>query len=106
VFPATPVRYTAVDVQQANIDTLTEQLRDWASGRSVTVDSADEGVTVAGPEREVTVEPVAADAVEYIETRQTDHDLLVAAALLDIVDDTPLSTFLARSTPVGCTTSR
>jgi hypothetical protein len=94
VFPATPVQYTAVDVQQANIDTLTEQLRDWASGRSVTVDSADEGVTVAGPEREVTVEPVAADAVEYIETRQTDHDLLVAAALLDIVDDTPLSTFL------------
>jgi hypothetical protein len=94
VFPATPVQYTAVDVQQANIDTLTEQLRDWASGRPVTVDSVNGGVTVAGPEREVTVEPVAADAVEYIESHSIDHDLIVAAALLDIVDDTPVSTFL------------
>ena len=94
VLPATAVHYTAVDLRQANVDAVSEQLRNWASGRPVTVDSANGRVTLSGAEREVTVEPVAADAVEYVETARADHDLLVAAALLDIVDNVPLSTFL------------
>lgn len=94
VLPATAVHYTTVDLEQANVDAVSEQLRNWASGRPVTVDSANGRVTLSGAEREVTVEPVAADAVEYVETTRADYDLLVTAALLDIVDDVPLSTFL------------
>ena len=95
ILPAAEIRYTAVDIQQSNVDALPEQLRRWAGDCSVTVEDGDGTVMLSGPERRVVVEPVAADAVEHIRQEPTDCDLLVGAALLDIIDDVALPTLLS-----------
>ena len=86
VFPAGEIHYTAVDIERSNVDAIGEYLREWASRAPVTVRSGDGTITVAGTDRRVIVEPVAADAVEYASREPADYDLLVGTALLDIVD--------------------
>lgn len=90
VLPATTVHYTAVEPA----DKLTRLTNSFETGPASArpLSTARTGVTLSGVERVVIVEPVATDAVEHVETNRANHDLLVTAALLDIVDNAPLST--------------
>jgi hypothetical protein len=95
ILPAADIQYTAVDVQQSNLDTLPGYLRTWADGRPETVESGAGTVTLSGSERTVTVVPAVADAAEYIRQDAGGYDLLVGAALLDIIDGVALPSLLA-----------
>jgi SAM-dependent methyltransferase len=97
VLPTGAIEYTAVDVDPAPVAAIPDHLSRWAVDRSVEVRTADSGrpdadtrsVELAGAERRVVVEPVAADAVAFgagaDRDRDRDRDLLVGAALLDLV---------------------
>lgn len=99
VLPAGDIEYTAVDVQRENVDAVAEHLRTWAADRPVTVaDAGADGggaLVLRGPDRRVTVEAVADDGVAYAERAaangaddggQGPYDLLIGAAMLDILD--------------------
>lgn len=106
VLPAGDIRYTAVDIQQDNVEALPGHLRTWAQTRPETV-SGGETLTVEGNRRRVTVEPVATDGVAYAERSSTggedagQYDLLVGAALLDILDPDGLGALLGALSPGG-----
>jgi hypothetical protein len=84
LLPPGDVRYTAVDVQAENVTHLRRHVTSWAEGRDVSV-SGEHPLVLDCPDREVTVESVVADAVAYAD-RAAGYDLLVGAALLDILD--------------------
>ena len=91
VLPAGDIRYTAVDIESANIAALPEHLRAWADDGEATV--TDDPLTVATDDRHIEVEPVSAEAVTYAADADG-YDLLVGAALLDILDRDGLPTLL------------
>ena len=117
LLPAGEIRYTAVDIEAANVDALPQHLREWASerdtavsmggntaasmGGDTTVSTAD-SVVLDTPESQIEVDPVAADAVDYADQTETDYDLLVGAALLDILDLDRLDPLLGCLAPGGC----
>lgn len=99
VLPAGDIHYTAVDIQSDNIDELTTYLEQWAGRRAIDL-SVDDTLTLDGPDRHIELESVAADGVEYAR-RATGYDLLVGAALLDILDRSDLATLVGAVAPGG-----
>jgi hypothetical protein len=93
ILPAGEIRYTAIDLQSENITELPQYLGAWAADRPITVEGGDR-LTLAEPDRRVEVEASVAEAVEYAEGTDTEYDLLVGAALLDILDLSNLESLL------------
>ena len=100
VLPTGDVRYVALDIDDANVAALPEYLSEWALDRDVSL-SGTETLTLDDGTRTVTVEPVVADAVDYADRAGPDADLLVGAALLDILDRDALGTLLGTVAPGG-----
>lgn len=98
VLPAGEIQYTAVDIQSENVARIPDYLRDWAADRAVSV--AENPLVVDSGDRQVRVEPVQAEAVAYADG-DGGCDLLVGAALLDILDRDGLSTLLGTLSPGG-----
>ncbi|WP_336338430.1 class I SAM-dependent methyltransferase [Haloarcula brevis] len=98
VLPAGDVRYTAVDIEAANTAAIPGFLREWGADSGVTV--TDAPLTVKTGDRRIEVETVAADGVAYAADADG-YDLLVGAALLDIVDRDGLPTLLGALAPGG-----
>lgn len=94
VLPAGEIRYTAVDIQSENVAGLSEYIRNWADDRAVSVSDGDT-LSIEGPDRRVEIETAVAEAFEYAERTDTAYDLVVGAALLDILDRTRIETLLA-----------
>ncbi len=99
VLPEGETSYTAVDVREGNAAALREYLREWAAGRDATV-RGDKALVLETPARRVEVEPVVADAVTDAAAREG-YDLVVGAALLDILDPSALDAFLGALAPDG-----
>jgi len=93
ILPPGEIRYTAIDLQPKNITELPRYLGTWAADRSITVEHGDR-LTLAGPDRRIEVEATVAEAVEYTERTETEYDLLVGAALLDILDLSKLESLI------------
>jgi hypothetical protein len=102
VFPATSVEYTAVDVDEANVRAIPDQLGAWASGRDVDASVGDGRVELAGQDRTVTVEAAAAEASTFVADAGRQFDLLVGMAFLDLVSLEQVPTLLSALTPGGC----
>jgi hypothetical protein len=117
LLPAGEIQYTAVDIEAANIDTLPQHLREWASDRDTTVStggdttvstggdttvSTGDSIVLDTSESQITVEPVVAEAVDYADQTATAYDLLVGAALLDLLDLDQLDPLLGCLAPGGC----
>lgn len=100
VLPEGDTEYVALDMQAENVATLREYLSEWAAERDLTV-AGDEVLTLDDGGRRVTVEPIVADAVDYAADAAHDYDLLVGAALLDILDRDALGTLLGTVAPRG-----
>lgn len=102
VLPAGEIRYTAVDIKPENVAHIPDYLRDWAADRAVSV--AEDPLVVDSGDRRVRVDAVQAEAVAYADGNGSDDggcDLLVGAALLDILDRDGLSTLLGTLSPGG-----
>jgi len=93
LLPPGDVAYTAVDVRRETVESIPEYLREWAGEHPVSVSGTDPLVLDA-PDRTLTVEPVVADAVAYADGAASNYDLLVGAALLDLLDLDALETLL------------
>jgi len=101
VLPEGDVEYVALDVESENVAAMPEYLDEWAGDRDVSI-SDDEPLTLDDGTRRVTVEPVVADAIDYAEAYDgADYDLLVGAALLDILDREALGRLLEPLAPGG-----
>ncbi|PCR89611.1 hypothetical protein [Natrinema ejinorense] len=100
VLPVGEIRYTAVDLQSDNVTELRRQLRTWADDRPVSVSGTDV-LTLEGPDRRIEVEPVVAEAVTYADRAATASDLLVGAAVLDILELEGLGPLLGALAPGG-----
>ena len=100
VLPEGDIEYVALDVQAENVATLGEYLTEWATDCGVTT-AGEEPLTVDTGARRVTVERVVADAIGYAADAAPDYDLLVGAALLDILDRDALGTLLTALAPGG-----
>ncbi len=117
ILPPGAVEYTAVDVDPATVAAIPGFLAEWGSDRTVEVRTADSDdaldtqrndadadagrVELAGPERRVAVEPVAADGVEFAAEADREWDVLVGAALLDLLGLDRLPYLLSALAPGG-----
>jgi len=93
VLPDGPIQYTAVDVQSDTVAGLESYLREWAADRPVSV-TRDDSLALDGPGRRIEVDPVVEEAVSYTAGTDAEWDVLVGAALLDILDLDGLDTLL------------
>lgn len=100
LLPAGEVEYTAVDIDQANVDAVRPHVEQWAADREIVV-SGDAPFTVETEECSITVRTVADDAVAYADRTEPGADLLVGVALLDLVDLEQLATLLGALAPGG-----
>jgi SAM-dependent methyltransferase len=100
LFPDGAVQYTAVDVDEESLAAVGTELDRWASDRPVSVTTG-EPTTIAGPSVTVTVERVTSDAVSYLQATDQEWDLLVGAAVLDILPAADLHTLLGALAPGG-----
>ncbi|MFC6756214.1 hypothetical protein ACFQER_05320 [Halomicroarcula sp. GCM10025894] len=107
VLPECDVEYVALDVQADNVAAMAGYLTEWAVDSDVTVDD-DAPITLEDGTRQVTVESVVADAIDYADGHDAvghggrpGYDLLVGAALLDILDREALGTLLGTVAPGG-----
>lgn len=91
VLPAGDVRYTAIDIESENVAAIPNYLREWAADREGTV--IEDELVIVTDDRRIEGETVTADAVDYA-SDAVGYDLLVGAALLDIVDRDALPTLL------------
>jgi SAM-dependent methyltransferase len=99
VLPAGELRYTAVDIRSENVARLPDYLRDWAAQRGLSV--GDNPLVLESETRRIRVETVQAEAVAYAEAADGESDLLIGAALLDILDREQLATLLEPLAPGG-----
>lgn len=104
VLPKGTIQYTAVDVDPDTIGALSDYLHDWADGREVSVTNehtgTDDLLVIKGENRRIEVDPIRADAVAYTDDT-SGYDLLIGAALLDILDRDRLPTLLGALAPGG-----
>jgi SAM-dependent methyltransferase len=100
LLPPGTIRYTAVDVQPANVAAIEPYLREWAADRSASVSGTDP-IVLEHDGRRVAVEPVVAEAVSHAASTPGAWDLLVGAALLDILDLDGLAGLLDALSPGG-----
>jgi hypothetical protein len=98
LLPTGTIHYTAVDLDTENVDALPGYLREWAADTEVTVTA--DPLTVEAGGRRIVVDPVEADAMAYA-GQTAGCDLLIGAALLDIVDRDGLPTLLSALAPGG-----
>ncbi len=101
VLPAGRIAYTAVDVDEATVAAVPEHLSSWATDREIDASTQGTSVELAGPDRTVTVETVAAEATSFAARADRQWDLLVGAALLDLVALDRLETLLSALAPGG-----
>lgn len=94
LLPEGAARYTAVDIEAARIRTLRADLPAWARDRGYTVDTG-EWLHVRDAEHDLAVRPVAAPARSVIADASTEWDLVVGAALLDVIGLDSLGTLLS-----------
>lgn len=100
VLPEGDIRYVALDVQPENVAAIGEYLAEWAADRDASI-AGEETLTLDDGARRVTVEPVVADALDYAADAAPEYDLLVGAALLDILDRDALGPLLSPVAPGG-----
>jgi len=100
VFPDGEIRYVALDLDADSVARLRAYLAEWATDRPVSV-AGEDTVTLDDGARRVTVEPVVGDAVAVAEAAAPEYDLLVGAALLDVLDRDALGTLLGALAPGG-----
>ncbi|MGB9951366.1 class I SAM-dependent methyltransferase [Haloarcula marismortui] len=99
VLPAGEVHYTAVDLQSENVARLPDHIRNWAADRQMSVRHGP--LVLDSENRRVEIEAVQADAVAHATGTDGEYDLLVGAALLDILDRRELPTLLDPLAPGG-----
>lgn len=99
--PGERVEYTALDVDPANVRTIRDRLPAWASDRGIDAALADGTVTLDGSTR-VVVDPVVADATDFVPAADREWDLLVGAAVLDIIGLDALLALLSGLGEGGC----
>jgi hypothetical protein len=115
VLPAGATRYTAVDVAPSNVRAVGPEFDDWAddsgyevSGSGVVSDRAAAGrdpstaLEITGSDRTVALEAVAAEATAYVGDADRGWDVLVGAALLDVLGLDRLPALLSALEPGGC----
>jgi SAM-dependent methyltransferase len=86
VFPAGAVEYTAVDIRPENIAAMEGYVREWADDRAVAVSDTPTGtLLIDGPDHSVELDPTVAEATEFAGST-AGYDLVVGAALLDVLD--------------------
>jgi hypothetical protein len=84
--PAGEIRYTAVDVDAETLAGVEPYLREWAADRAVSIAAASEGrIELRRPNGTVEIETVAADAAAHAVAHPGEYDVLVGAALLDLL---------------------
>jgi len=83
--PEGEIRYEAVDVDPDAVGAVGPYLREWAEGRPIAVSGTDP-IVLEGPARRVELRAVAAEAVAHASGTAGQWDLLIGAALLDIID--------------------
>ena len=98
VLPTGEIRYTAVDIESANVDAIPAYLREWTAESGAAI--SEDPLTVETDDRRIEVDTVTADAMGYAADADG-YDLLVGAALLDIVDRDGLRTLLGSLGPGG-----
>jgi len=102
LLPTGGMRYTAVDIDAASVRTLDRRLPEWADGREGWTATRDDGaVRLDGPDRTLVVDAVAAEAASFVDDADGAWDLLVGAALLDILEFDRLPTLLSALAPDG-----
>lgn len=94
------VRYTAVDVDEESVAAIGPELTRWARDRPVSV-SVGDTITVDSTDVTVTVDPVTSDAVSYARTADRGWDVLIGAALLDVLPVADLPVLLEALAPGG-----
>lgn len=85
MLPAGTIQYTAVDLQSENIAEFPRYIETWADDRSIAVENAEE-LTLVDTDRRIELELVDAEAIAYAERTDEKYDLVVGAALLDILE--------------------
>ena len=99
VLPAGEVHYTAVDIQSENVAHLPDHIRDWAVDRQMSI--GDSPLVLKAENRQIEIETVQAEAVAHAAAADDEYDLLIGAALLDILDRRELVTLLEPLAPGG-----
>jgi SAM-dependent methyltransferase len=99
VLPAGEVHYTAVDIQSENVAHLPDHIRDWAVDRQMSI--GDSPLVLKAENRRIEIETVQAEAVAHAAAADGKYDLLIGAALLDILDRQKLPTLLEPLAPGG-----
>lgn len=100
VLPDGELRYAAVDVDPDTVASVAPYVREWAEERAVSVSGRDP-IVIETVDRRIELEPVAAEAVSYADRTAGEWDLLVGAALLDILDLGGLDRLLGALSPGG-----
>jgi hypothetical protein len=93
VLPPGEIRYTALDVQSGNVAAIAPYVREWAADRSMSVSGTDP-IVLESDDRSVELDPVVGEAVSYADRTAGEWDVLVGAALLDILDLDGLETLV------------
>lgn len=86
--PAGEIRYTAVDVDAETLAGVEPYLREWAreADRAVSVAATpQERIELRRPDGTIELEAVAADAAAHAAAHPGEYDVLVGAALLDLL---------------------
>lgn len=92
LLPTGRIEYTAIDLNGANLQALGPELSRWADGRELQVRGADP-ILIDSATRHVEVEPVEGDAQAILASSDRRWDLLIGAAVLDVLPVESLSTF-------------
>jgi hypothetical protein len=115
VLPAGATRYTAVDVAPSNVRAVGSALDDWADGSRYDVSDAgavsdraaadrdpSAALEITGRDRTVALDAVTAEATAYVDDADRGWDVLVGAALLDVLGLDRLPALLSALDPGGC----
>ncbi|MEA4906590.1 MAG: class I SAM-dependent methyltransferase [Anaerolineaceae bacterium] len=97
-------RYTAVDGDADNLDCALSRLPGWSREEGLACQVTPDGAVLEGAGRELSIRLVTADVFAFLDSASTrpDWDLVVAHALLDVVDAPGLLARLARLCRPGC----
>ena len=100
LFPGGEIEYVAVDVDHANVRTMRRRIPEWAE--TLGFDVSDERTIVAsGADRTLSIEPVEAEATAFVDGDPRAWDLLIGAALLDVLRLDRLPALLSSLDPGG-----
>jgi len=101
VLPPGRIEYTAVDVDESTVAAIPDHLLAWASDHGYAASRDGGTLELAGEHRTVSVRPVAAEGTSFVSRTDREWDLLVGAALLDIVALDHLPVLLSGLAPGG-----